>query len=353
MTTSRFKRIIGGLPVGPDGNIHTTYRHDPSTFRLSAAAPNLTNIPRGSTTLGKLVRGFFVAPAGYCFQASDFAGIEAVLVGFFANAPRIIRIFKLDGHSYFTAWVLYELDKTIKYEDLPQESWSDSDLRECLSGFKKRFKERRETNKKMTHGANYLETAPMAQVIMLNELGVLWPVKDIQRVMDFYHNLFPEIGKWHMTLASEVGGAPAKVEAQRWGYEARNTFVRQPFGLVHRYYDVVKWTKTPGGWDWSYGEDMKRLASFLPQSSARFLLTRAAQRIWENPATQDVAETFRLFIHDELMSLCKIDHAPRVQEVVEREMRQAVPELVMPDGSMLAIGVESKRGPCWGEMKGC
>lgn len=344
-------RLEGGLRTGPDGRIHTVYRHDPSTMRLSAAAPNLTNIPRGGTELQDLVRSFFVAPPGKEFCATDYAGVEAILTGFFANAPRIMRIFRLDGHSFFTAHVLHVLDKTLPYADLPQENWSDDDLHNYLKAFKPKNKARRETNKKITHGANYMETAAMAQVILLNEMGVLWPIKEIAKVMDFYHELFPEIRRWHMTLAALVGGAEPKVPHQLWGCEAKNTYIRTPFNVVHRYYDVVKWERTPKGWDWSYGDDAKRLASLLPQSTARFALTRAAQRIWNNPETQDVAKTFRLFIHDELLCETETPHVERVLSVVKEEMERPIPELVLPDGSLLALGTESKRGNVWRRMK--
>jgi DNA polymerase I-like protein with 3'-5' exonuclease and polymerase domains len=345
-------RLEGGLRVDPrDGRVHTVYRHDPSTLRLSAAAPNMTNIPRGGTELQDLVRGFFEAPPGYEFCATDYAGVEAILTGFYANAPRIMRIFRLDGHSFFTAHVLHVLDKTLPAADLPQESWSDADLLAYFKVFKPKNKARRETNKKITHGANYMETAAMAQVILLNEMGVLWPIKEIAKIMDFYHELFPEIRRWHHSLMAKVGGVPLKQPEQLWGCEARNTYIRTPFNVVHRYYDVVKWEKTPGGWDWSAGDDAKRLASLLPQSTARFCLTRAAQRIWHNPEQQDVAKTFRLFIHDELLCEARTEQVDRVLAVVKEEMERPIPELVLPDGSMLKLGTESKRGQVWRYMK--
>lgn len=345
-------RIKGGLPVSPvDNRCHGTFKHDPSTFRLSMSGAALHQIPRGSTELGKLVRGFFEAPEGKVFWARDFSGIEGVLTGFFANAPRIIRIFKLDGHSWFTANQIYELEKNLglTYQDLPQESWSDADLRICLSSIKSRFKQKRETNKKVTHGANYMETAKMAQVILLNELGVLWPVKDIARIMEFYHDLFPEIRRWHSTLASAVGGAPPKCEHQLWGCEAKPTWIRGPFGLVSRFYNVVKWEKLPTGWDWDYDDGAKRLASLLPQSTARFIITRAAQRIWEQ--YPDVGKTFRLFIHDEIFGECLESELERCLQVSQIEQERPIPELVLPDGSLLSIGSEAKSGKVWGGMK--
>lgn len=347
-------RIEGGMRAGPDGRIRTTYRHDPSTMRLSSASPNLTNVPRGGTELQDLVRGFFVAPEGFEFWASDFSGIEGVLTGYFAHAPRIMRLFRLDGHSYFTAHVLHVLDKSLPYADLPQEQWSDEDLKAYFKGFKPKHKARRETNKKVTHGANYMETAPMAQVILLNEMGVLWPIKEIAKIMDFYHELFPEIRRWHNTLMAQVGGVDRsmwKNEPQLWGCEARNTHIRTPFNVVHRYYDVVKWERNPiGKYEWSAGADAKRLASLLPQSTARFCLTRAVQRVWHNPDTQDVAKTFRLLIHDECLGMAQTDQVERCIDIMNTEMRRPIPELVLPDGSLVSLGVESKKGRVWGSM---
>lgn len=344
-------RLKGGIPVGPDGRSHGYFQHQPSTLRLSMAGAPLHQIPRGSTELAKLVRRFFVAPDGYTFWARDFSGIEAVLVGFFANAERIMRIFRLDGHSYFTAYALYELDKSIKFEDLPQESWPDDQLAGALAEIKKAHKPRRETNKKITHGANYIETAPMAQVILLNELGILYPIKEISRVMEFYHELFPEIRKWHRTMASEIGGVelgPNETK-QRWGFKAGPTWVQNPFGAAHRYYNAIRWEKTPQGWQWVAGEDLKRAVSFLPQSTARFIKTRAGQRIWEH--YPDVAKTLRLFIHDEIFGECKEGELARCLQVSQIEQERPVPELVLPNGSFLRIGSEAKSGKVWGDMR--
>ncbi len=357
-------RLEGGIRTDARGFAHGVYRHDPSTMRLSMAAPNLTQIPRGGTELQDLVREFFVAPEGFSLGAVDYSGVEGVLTGFFAKAERIIRLFKLDGHSFFTAYVLNVLDKSLPYADLPQESWSDEDLKAYFKVFKPKHKARRETNKKITHGANYMETAAMAQVILLNEMGVLWPIKDIAKIMDFYHELFPEVRRWHSTLMAQVGGVDKslwKCEPQLWGCEARNTYIRTPFNVVHRYYDVVKWERNPAGkYEWSAGDDAKRLASLLPQSTGRFCLTRAAQRIWWNDGlikngiredTQDVAQSMRLFIHDELMMLAPTENIDRCIAVAQEEMSRPIPELVLPSGELLSLGTESKKGSIWRSMR--
>lgn len=347
--------LHGGIPLGPDGRAHCTFKHDPSTLRLSSSDPNLQNIPRGSTELQKLVRDFFVAPTGYEFWKVDFSGVEGVLVGFFANAPRVIRLFKLDGHSFVTAHVLHLVDKTLPFADLPQESWSDADLKAYLLRIKKTYGERRETNKKITHGANYKETAKMAQIILLNELGKLAPIKDIAKVIDAYYEILPEIPRWHASMEQVVGGVKEcdwhVNPLQLWGCEAKHTYIRTPFNVMHRYYDAVKWKRTPMGWEWESGEDAKRLASLLPQSTARFCLTRAAQRIWNNPAMDDVSRTFRLFIHDELFGEAKVEEVERCLQVVIEEMKRPIPELTLPDGSQLSLGCEAKRGPIWGSMR--
>lgn len=40
-------KIRGGMPIGPDGAIHTTFSHNPSTLRLASQNPNMQQLPRG------------------------------------------------------------------------------------------------------------------------------------------------------------------------------------------------------------------------------------------------------------------------------------------------------------------
>lgn len=40
-------RVRGGMPIGPDGAVHTTFSRNPETLRSASSNPNLQNIPHG------------------------------------------------------------------------------------------------------------------------------------------------------------------------------------------------------------------------------------------------------------------------------------------------------------------
>lgn len=328
--------LKGGLHVSPDGCIHCTFKHDPSTLRLSSAGPNMQNLPRTGPT-----RSMFVAPPGYTFWAVDYAGIEAILVGYFAKSARYIRLAKLDIHSFYTAYALYELEKAIPAADLPSESWADNQLADCLSGLKRRFAARRTANKPLVHGGNYLMGPFEAQETILKDQHKVIPIKDIKRLQAFYWELFPEIPQWHQKVTGLAFGdtLPPDVTEQEGAYQ--RGWLRTPFGNIHRYFDVLEHKKGPQGWRLQYASDAKRAVAFLPQSSARMVLTRAAQRM-----APDVQETFRLFVHDEILAMCQLDQLEHCLAIAKEEMERPVPEL-----GGLVLPTEAKAGTVWGEMK--
>jgi DNA polymerase I-like protein with 3'-5' exonuclease and polymerase domains len=40
------QEVVGGMPIGEDGLMHTTFSYDASTLRFTSSGPNLQNIPR-------------------------------------------------------------------------------------------------------------------------------------------------------------------------------------------------------------------------------------------------------------------------------------------------------------------
>ena len=350
--------ITGGMPVGPDGRVHTTFGHNPSSLRLCSFDPNLQNIPRGGDGFSNYVKEMFVAPAGHIFWERDFSGIEAVLVGYFAGAPSYVRLAKTDVHSFYTAYALHTLDaQRILANDLPDLSWDQEKLAARLKEIKKEFgKERNGLYKHLVHGANYLQTPKGARDHIFKNTNVPYDVSLIARVMGVYFELFPEIRQWHRDLCNRVDGTKRR-EVGETGegidpWTLGVCYARNPFGYVHHFYNVLDWEKINGEWISSFGEDAKRLVSFLPQSTAAAIIKQAARRIYNDYPW--VGETLRLLIHDSILGEAKDSEIETCLKVSDEVMSSPIQELPLDPtwgmGEFLTINTEAKVGRSWGEM---
>lgn len=69
-------RIKGGMDVGPDGKIHATYTHNPSTLRLACESPNMQNLPRPNpgdpSDPVNIIRNLATASPGNVLYARDY-----------------------------------------------------------------------------------------------------------------------------------------------------------------------------------------------------------------------------------------------------------------------------------------
>lgn len=335
--------IRGGMRVGRDGRVHTTYTHNPSTLRLASQEPNLQNIPRpgGKDDLKTIIRNLVVAGDGYTFLARDYSGIEAVLVGYFALSPRYIRLSKIDVHSFYTAYALHELDGRVKAADLPDFDWPDARLIPHLAAIKKEFKaDRNSLYKHLVHGANFFQGPAGAQEKILNETGIEFPISKIKRVMDIYFALFPEIKKWHHRI---------------WAATEKDGFVRNPYGYVHRFYRVYSYEKIGGAWQKKPGVDANKVVAFLPQSTAAGIIKEAILRLYFD-RFDEAGQFMRLQIHDEVFCEVPISLVDHVDAVMQEEMERPIKQLPLPTsygmGEYLSILTEAKRGDRWGSMRG-
>lgn len=76
--------------VGPDGRIHCNYRQmGTETGRLSAASPNLQQVPRG-----KEFRQLFRAREGYCLVVADFSQVELRVAAELSGEQRMLDAYK-------------------------------------------------------------------------------------------------------------------------------------------------------------------------------------------------------------------------------------------------------------------
>lgn len=340
--------VVGGMRADSDNRVRGTFHHNPSSLRLSMADPNLQQIPRGTDSeVERYVKEMFVAPQGSVFWARDYSGIEAKLVGYFVGSARYTRLAALGVHAFLASHILH------RPADL---SWSDSDL---LLHFKeiKRDKGIYDRAKRTVHASNYM-VSPNKLVI---EYPEIFPtIKDAAALQGLYFDIFPEIRGWHKDLCQRVDGTkrrhlgeePETVDPWTLGV----CHAVNPFGYTHRFYNVLDWelVEYEGKKEWisSYGEDAKRLISFLPQSTAAAIIKRAAKGIWYSGSR--VRETLRLLIHDEIFGECVENEVGDALVLSKQIMEAPIPELPLDPswgmGTHLMVGTEAKVGKSWATM---
>lgn len=341
-------RVEGGMLVGGDGRIHTTFGHNPSSLRLCSFDPNLQNIPRSDDdedAIANYVKDMFVAPEGSLFWERDYSAIEAVLVGYFAGDPIYTRCAKLGIHDFLASHILGR----------PADfSWSVEDLKDCFREIKSNHKSTRDTAKRVVHLSNYLGTP--------RRMHELYPetfqtTKDAAKLQGLYFDLFPSIRRWHRDLCVRVDGTKQRrtdeeVHGDIDPWSLGVCYARNPQGYVHHFYSVLEWEKIGNEWVSSFGEDAKRLVSFLPQSTAAAIIKQSAKKLYyENPR---VGETLRLLIHDSILGEAaegEIDECLKVsQEIMEAPIQELPLDPEWKMGEYLSIGSESKAGKSWGAM---
>jgi len=337
-------KLTGGFPTGMDGRVHGTFTHNPSTLRLSLVDPNLQTIPRGNDqAVQRWVKECFVAPEGSMFWARDYSGIEAVLVGYFAGSPTYIRAATLGVHAFLASHLA----------GTPADwSWEDAALKECFTTVKKQHRALYDTAKRCVHGSNYMMTPRK----MFMEYPDTFPtIKEAQRLQSLYFDLFPEIPAWHKDICHRVDGTkpgtPVETGSELWAFGVCQVW--NPFGYLHRFYNVLDWEHIEGEWYSSFGEDAKRLIAFLPQSTAAAIIKKAGATLWyEYP---HVGQTMRLWIHDEILGETSEEDLEECLLISQRVMESPHQELPLdPDyglGSHLKIGTEAKVGRSWAEMQ--
>lgn len=324
-------QVIGGMPMGRDGRGHPEFTHNPSTLRL--ACPFFHTLPRAKQAddLQTIIRNLIIASPGSLLFEADFSAIEAVLVGYFAGLPDYIRLSKMGIHSYLASHVLG------RPADL---KWSDEDLKAYFLSIKK-SKEQDVQDiyngcKRAIHLSGYGGTPKKMHT---SEPDVFKTVKDAERLQGIYFDLFPAVKKWQFSC---------QLQADKDG------FLRNPFSYIHRFYRVFTYKKEGGKWVRGQGDDQNRVLAFLPQSTAAGIIKEAMLRLYFD-RFEEAGQYMRLQVHDSLVSDVPLEKVEEVKAVMEEEMSRPVPELRLPAsfgmGDYLSIGVESKQGPRWGELR--
>jgi len=333
-------RVDGGMPVDSLGLVHTTLTDAPSTWRMSSVAPNLQNIPRGTDSdVQAWVKQMFVAPDGWLIGSRDFSGIEAKLSAYLMGSRNLYRLSALGIHDFYGLNLLVA-DGKLPDTYRPQLAWSDGDLKAAFGEYKTmckaghQFAGHRDVSKRVIYLSLYKGT-PMK---MHQEYPKDFPTtKYASKLQRFLYDLFPEITTWHKSLCDQVD---------------KTTFIRMPFGYIHRFYRVLQWEFLGGKWESTFGDDAKRLIASVPQNTASGILKEAAIRIGEG--YPDVRAMLRLFIHDDITGLFRVNEADRFLEVTRTEMERPVECLPLDPswnmGTHVVVGTEAKIGRSWGSQ---
>ena len=285
-----------------------------------------------TTTTGTYISdGFF----------SHNCGIEAVLVGYEARDKDYIRLAWRDVHSFYTAWALYEIEKRIPYDDLPQLSWDDDRLFTRLAEIKSEFKkDRNNLYKHLIHAINFGQGAYGARDKIYEETNIVYDVKLISKLMGIYKTLFPKIPEWQTATRDEA---------------ADKGFLQNAFNYVHRFNHVYKWEKDRyGEWERKNGDDAEAVLAFRPQSNAAGILKEAMLRLYFE-RFEEAGQYMRLTTHDELLWECPPELQDSVDAVFVEEMEKVIPQMPMPAewgmGTHLKVLTEGKMGSRWGLME--
>jgi len=323
--------IKGGMPMGPDGLGHPTFRHDPSTLRLSCPFFHTLPRPGDPDEPHTWIRNLIIASPGNILLEADYAAIESVLTAYFAKWPDGIRLAKLGVHSYLASHVL----------DRPADlSWSDDDLRQYfkeIKGSKDAAVQRiYSASKRCVHGSNYGMT-PSKMVQM--EPGTFPTIKFAQRMQDIYFEVAAPVRAWHLQTQEE-----AHLKGS----------LTNPFGYRHQFNHVFKMEQDCGRWIRKPGDDANAVLAFLPQSTAAAIIKEAILRLYFR-RFEEAGQYLRLQVHDSLLSDVPLDKLDQVLYVKREEMTRPIPELPLPEnynlGTHLIIDVSAKKGFSWGALE--
>jgi DNA polymerase I-like protein with 3'-5' exonuclease and polymerase domains len=275
---------IEGDPKKPtrifDGRIHADFvQYGTVTGRFSCREPNLQNIPRPDTELGKRIRGLFVAPPGYKLVVADYGQIELVVLAHFIGRGDLYKGFHngVDPHSA-TAAALMGIDPLEFKRRVKEGDRECIDFRQVAKGI----------NFAVVYGAGPDKVASMAKI----------SVKDAKRFMEMHQKLFPEIYRF-------------KEEVVRVCRSRRPPYIRTLLGRKRRLPLILSQSN-----GLRMGAERQAVNSLI-QGSAADLIKLAMIRL--NNILPDEIRLI-LSVHDELVVLAPEDRAEEAAALVKEAM---------------------------------
>jgi len=315
---------------GVDERVHPVYYMDPATGQLSARRPNTMNAPKHDDPetggFAQVFRTMIKPPAGKTLMEFDYRAFHVQTLGFEAQDADMMRMGRLDIHSFVTAHFL-KLGDASKLVGLP-----DDELRERLARVKKEHKHVRDAQCK--HALLGYNNGMGYRKLYLQYMEFFQSQSEAKQVMDLLDHLFPKSKSYRERIVQQ---------AHEQGY------LISRHGYIRYFWEVFRYK---GRGEWGHGDDAEAALCFFTQNDAHGELKDRILAIAEH----GLDERYGLLncIHDSLIFECPselvLDCRDQVREIMEAPSKILIDPVVAPRG--LSVEVEVVAGPHWAAMKG-
>ncbi len=265
-----------------DGRVYPDFvQYGTVTGRFSCRAPNLQNIPRPDTELGKIVRSLFVAKPGHCLVVADYGQIELVVLAHFVGKGALYDGFYrgIDPHT-MTAAMVFQHDPETLQALVNKEDREAKNMRQAAKAI----------NFAVVYGAGPDKVASMAKV----------KVRRAKEILQTHEVEFPEVYKFKDDVLRTARSRKPPHVTTLMGRKRRIP------ALMSREYKVR-------------GSAERKIVNSLIQGSAADLIKLAMVRLHQGLAAED-AGTMTLSVHDELVVETPIENRDKCERIVREAM---------------------------------
>lgn len=309
---------------GPDGRVHPVFYYETGTGQLGARRPNSMNAPKHKANQGDIFRSMIVAREGHTLVELDYKAFHVQTLAFEAQDPDLLKLGKLDIHSFLTAHFL-RLPGAEALSELPTE-----DVRERLASIKKQHKAVRDA--KVKHALLGYNNGMGYRKCYYQYMEFFDGQNESKRIFELLDSLFPRAKEYRQRVCDL---------AHSQGY------LISRFGCVRWFWEVYKWSAGK----WAYGEDHEAALSYFTQNDAHCHLKEAMLKLRASGA--DIRFGLINPIHDALMFECKDELLHECVHGVATEMERPsvvlVDPVVAPGGLSVEVGVSV--GKSWNRMQ--
>jgi DNA polymerase I-like protein with 3'-5' exonuclease and polymerase domains len=278
------------------------------TGRFSCRTPNLQNIPRPDTDLGKAVRGLFVAGPGHKLVVADYGQIELVVLAHYVGMGALYEGFfqGIDPHT-MTAATVFQQDP----EDLQRRvDAGDPEAKHMRQQAKA-------INFAVVYGAGPVKVASMAKV----------KERRAREILDIHQTAFPEIYDF-------------KDQSLRVARSRKPPSLTTLMGRKRRIPTLM--SREPK----IRSRAERQMINSLIQGSAADLIKLAMVRLHTGLVDSGLGDII-LTVHDEVVVRCPEENSDKVSEIV----REAMTGSGIQDWVKVPLNIDLKVVDRWADAK--